>query len=303
MREELNKRGYWEQEDHNPLIGGIIVLCLVTFIYFMSQIILVNGLMVADMIINTPDFGGDGDLLSHMAGIYRRYKYLIFVVLTLCQWGIMFGLTALFYKKWHGGSIRGYFYLDRIDWLGLLLAVLGAILIIPGVNFIARLSYSLFPIFEKLSQVSLPLFQAGSPLELALTIGVIGVTPAVCEEFLFRGYFQRTLQRKLAAPWSFILTGVIFAIMHQQILSLPALMVAGIFLSFIYYRFQSLYLSMAAHFVYNSTLVLFTNFPASIKILLDREENFSLPVTIISSLFFLLVVTAMALYGKRRGLR
>lgn len=300
MEDKMEKRGYWEEPGHNPLIGAFVILSIVGISYFFSQVVLVNGLIMADMLIRRPDIGGDGSWFSNMVATYRYYKPLILIILTLCQWGGLLGLTALLYKKWHGGSIRRYFRLDRLDLGGLLLAIPAALLIIPGVDYIARLSYNLFPIFEKFSEASLPLFQADSPLELIFTILVIGVTPAVCEEFLFRGYFQRTLGRKLGAPWSFILAGSLFALFHQQVLSLPALIPAGIFLSYLYHRYDSLYISMAAHFVYNSALVLFTNFPDSTKLFVGSDGGFSLPVILVSSLLFLALLAGMALSRKKQ---
>jgi membrane protease YdiL (CAAX protease family) len=150
---------------------------------------------------------------------------------------------------------------------------------------------------EKLSEISLPLFKAQHPHELIFIFFVLSVTPALCEEILFRGYFQRTLQRKLAFPWHFIVSGGIFALFHQQPLGLPALFLVGAFLGFIYYCSSSIYTSIAVHFLYNFLLILVLNLETPPSFLLTEDGHYHMPVVVISLILFAL--TAAGIYLSR----
>ena len=97
-----------------------------------------------------------------------------------------------------------------------------------------------------------------TPAEFAWVLMVIAVTPALCEEFFFRGHFQRTLERTFG--WkSVLIAGFIFGLFHFQPLGLMSLSILGLFWGYVYYRSQSILTSMAAHFT-NNALVLFLNY-------------------------------------------
>jgi hypothetical protein len=64
----------------------------------------------------------------------------------------------------------------------------------------------------------------------------------------------------MRAPVHFVVSGSLFALFHRQIVGLPSLILVGIFLSYLYYAFQSPYPSVLAHFVYNAVLVSWANY-------------------------------------------
>lgn len=87
--------------------------------------------------------------------------------------------------------------------------------------------------------------------ELSFVILVIAVVPAICEELLFRGLLQHNFVKGLGAKSGIILTGTLFALFHFNPFAFIALMVLGIYFSFLVYKTNSIYSSMVGHFTNN----------------------------------------------------
>jgi membrane protease YdiL (CAAX protease family) len=120
------------------------------------------------------------------------------------------------------------------------------------------------------------LTMAHSLPEFFFVVLVIAVTPAVCEELLFRGLIQRTLEdehstasfgkkstRGLTAA---IVAGVIFALYHLNPFTLVPLAALGVYFGFVVYRTQNIITSIAAHF--------FNNFLACLAVYLQLKDDF-----------------------------
>ncbi|MGC8593994.1 MAG: CPBP family glutamic-type intramembrane protease [Candidatus Kryptoniota bacterium] len=105
------------------------------------------------------------------------------------------------------------------------------------------------------------LLNAHSLPEFLLVLLVVAVTPAVCEEVLFRGLvlgnFERSMKRQKAIFW----TGLIFGFYHVNPFSLIPLIVLGIYLSYLAAETGSILVPIAAHFTNNfiSALIYFAS--------------------------------------------
>ena len=80
---------------------------------------------------------------------------------------------------------------------------------------------------------------------------VIAVTPAICEEFLFRGLVFKNFEKIIPASRAIFFTGLLFALFHFHPFNLIPLTVLGIFLTFIVYHSGSIYTAVACHFLNN----------------------------------------------------
>jgi membrane protease YdiL (CAAX protease family) len=73
----------------------------------------------------------------------------------------------------------------------------------------------------------------------------------IAEEFLFRGFLFQGLRRR----WSFwpaaLVSATLFAILHQQAIRLPELIVAGVILAWVYESRRTLTASILTHFTLN----------------------------------------------------
>jgi len=86
---------------------------------------------------------------------------------------------------------------------------------------------------------------------MALLVGLIGLTPAICEEHFFRGFFQQGLSR--SKKWAmFLLVGFIFGAFHCSLFKLPILMLMGTMLAYVAYETRSIWPGVVVHFLHNS---------------------------------------------------
>jgi membrane protease YdiL (CAAX protease family) len=85
---------------------------------------------------------------------------------------------------------------------------------------------------------------------------VVALTPAICEEAVFRGVAQRAFERGLRQRWAMVLTAVTFAFFHLYPTQFVPLTAIGLFLSVIVWRGNSLYLGVIGHLANNSFAVL-----------------------------------------------
>jgi sodium transport system permease protein len=82
-------------------------------------------------------------------------------------------------------------------------------------------------------------------------LGIIALSPALCEEFLFRGYILDGLTRKWGAKWGIIVSGVLFGAFHLDPVRLIPASILGIIFGAVVWRRGSIFYSMTAHFINN----------------------------------------------------
>jgi membrane protease YdiL (CAAX protease family) len=295
----LKLAGSWERRGRNPLVGALVLVIGLGALYMLVQGLLLNGFILADLARRGPDLS-PGRGLEAFAELYRRYRPPILAVLTATQFLIFLLLPLLVIRRWHTPDLLSYLGLRRLPSAGLL-SLAGTLFLLPVSSGIAEWLLSFFPALARWSRVGNALIVDPRPWPLAATLLAIAVTPGLCEEVLFRGYLQRTLQRRLAFPWHFLLSGALFALFHQQVLSLPSLLLVGFFLGFVYHRFGSLYLTMLCHFLYNAVLILLANFPPRWPALVGLEGGFRWPFVAGSAALFAAAVAGMALLRRARS--
>ncbi|QDT10626.1 CPBP family intramembrane glutamic endopeptidase [Planctomycetes bacterium K23_9] len=115
---------------------------------------------------------------------------------------------------------------------------------------------------------------SGFLLPLAL---IIGVTPAVCEELLFRGYVQTRLIRSFNPVIGVTIASVMFAAFHMDFVHSVAVLPLGFFLGFVVARSGSLFPAMLAHFVNNAISVVGVAFAPT-----GETDVLALPAVMIS---------------------
>ncbi|MGI6083884.1 MAG: type II CAAX prenyl endopeptidase Rce1 family protein [Acetivibrionales bacterium] len=96
---------------------------------------------------------------------------------------------------------------------------------------------------------------------LIVSLLLVGVLPAVCEELLFRGMIQRGIER-IGAGWSIFLSGLLFGLFHFDFQRLAAQTLIGFLAAYVVYRTGSIFNGMILHFSNNGLLTLLANFMA-----------------------------------------
>jgi len=96
---------------------------------------------------------------------------------------------------------------------------------------------------------------------LLLNLFIIAIVPALGEEFFFRGILQNILIRWTNNKhWGIIITGLAFALLHFQFLSLLPRIAQGILLGYLFLWTKSLWYPIIAHFINNALAVIFYHY-------------------------------------------
>jgi membrane protease YdiL (CAAX protease family) len=101
------------------------------------------------------------------------------------------------------------------------------------------------------------ILKMNGPVDLLVNLLVIAVTPAICEEFIFRGALQRTVFRLKSNPHVAIwLSAIIFSTIHFQFYGFIPRMLLGAAFGYIYFFTGSIWYAVFAHFLNNAFAVI-----------------------------------------------
>lgn len=160
------------------------------------------------------------------------------------------GLLPALLLKW---DIKEVFPFKKPS-LGQLLAVLvflfGSYLAVVALSAI---TFYLFP--QDLTDVSNAFLDLYHSAPLPITLFIVAVMPAVCEEVLHRGFILHNFQRVGKWPTVFAL-GLIFGIFHLDPFRFSTTMILGIILTYIMIETRNLWLPILFHFLNNGFSVL-----------------------------------------------
>ncbi len=113
------------------------------------------------------------------------------------------------------------------------------------------------------------LLSADTIPELVFVLVIVALTPAFCEEFLFRGLVQKNLEKGLKPFWGITLGALIFGGYHLNPFMILPLTILGLYFGFLVYRTNSIYVPITAHF--------FNNFAAGLSLYLIGDEDLIIP--------------------------
>jgi membrane protease YdiL (CAAX protease family) len=168
-------------------------------------------------------------------------------------------------------------------WLAILSLLVGVALR-PVAIWVANMTYELLPF-------SSPGAKDGDYTSLQtalLLVGLIILAP-ICEEVLFRGYIQSAFSQR-GARFGILITGLLFVVFHQSLISIPALLPLAFITGYITWRSNSLIPAILLHMGYNGLLsVVLVAYPVL------GNAFASMPIVGVS-----LVITLVALWLIRR---
>ncbi len=163
---------------------------------------------------------------------------------------------------------------------------LNAFLPVPG--WMAEMQQSMDEMIAKL---------LGSENILWMGLFHIGLIPSICEEIMYRGYVQRSLEKSWGIWTAIILSGLIFGAYHLQITRILPLAALGMLFAYITYVSNSLIPAMVAHLVNNGgQVILSTIYPE----MLDQELTADTDLPWAGILFgVVLLITLLSILHKR----
>jgi len=285
----------WENKGRGTSSAAVFALLLIGIVYFYGQYFLVfSAVLVRKGLSGSMDQTGSGiDLNAHLVQAIR-------IILFCSQYLLMLLPSFVFIRRWHADNPFTYIRVQKTSPLILLASILGAVGLLPlSIAFSSALIQKL-GIPAPVLKANGTLFTSYSPAELAWLIVVVGLTPAVCEEFFFRGHFQRTLERTVG--WkSILIAGTVFGLFHFQPLGLMSLSLVGLFLGYVYYRSGSILPSMAAHCTNNVAVLLLDYRPfTESRHYWDYALDIPLPVIILSSTGAAVMIFVIYLLTRKR---
>jgi membrane protease YdiL (CAAX protease family) len=104
----------------------------------------------------------------------------------------------------------------------------------------------------------------GNPLDLYLklpyatltVLAIVSIVAPLLEEFLFRGWIQRRMERRLPAAQAIVITAVLFAAAHGEAFGFPTRLLFGLVAGHVAWSTRSIWPGVMLHGLYNATLVL-----------------------------------------------
>ena len=146
-------------------------------------------------------------------------------------------------------------------------------------------------------EVDIPIPETG--VELLISLLVIAVVAAVCEEVLFRGVLQSSFE-KLGKACMFLLVSLLFTAFHFSIEQFMGLFMLSLLITYMVYRTNSIFAGMLAHFTNNAAAMVISFFANKIpeSILLESETTsleFPMWIQIIILAAIVIGLTAVAI--------
>lgn len=244
--------GSWERPDKSLTTAAILGLVIVGIIYFYG-LNMVAGIAVftkASVLRDT-----SGSFIKRMTTTVMATKNPIRLSVMISEFVFMLVPTIWLIKRWHTKKVLSYIQFKPVPIVEILLAVITVIFFIPVSSYIGEFFLRELNFPDFLAQINEQIFTSYTKSEMLWLVVVVCVTPAICEETLFRGYFQRTLERTLGIKSLFI-AGIVFGLYHMEPINLISLSLLGILIGLFYYRSKSILPGMAAHFTNNFIAVL-----------------------------------------------
>lgn len=193
-------------------------------------------------------------LFYYVGSILQTWDLQMGLVVTL--WGLMLVPTVAL-SIWARWDLRGTFQLGGPPPLAWPLAVFlafGGILVVNAVNeWIMSLGWE--PPAAYLEQMEQLLTAPDTPVGWLAAFFVLAVTPAICEEYLFRGFLLTSLRKHVSDGTAVAVTAVLFGLFHLDVYRLFGTTALGVLLGYLTVRSRSVFPAVLVHGLNNSVAV------------------------------------------------
>ena len=297
--ERIPLNGWLERQQFPPLLTAVLGLVL-AFVLFQVVIapLVIFALLLAEGV--PPD-----ELMDAAANLLEDHVRTALLANTAGQ-VLGLALPALLLARLHSSRPGAFIRLRAPDVRLLALAVLGLLALVPAVQWMASIN-ELLPLPDWLRE-----FEAyrtemiegvlRSDLGVLFSLGVLAVTPAICEELLFRGYAQRQAERGLGVAGGIVFSGVVFGLYHLSLLQALPLSLLGVYMAYLAWRTGNLWAPIAAHFTNNALAVALGAYAAARPdVDLGDLETIEIPWYIVALGLVVLALVVLALHRLAEG--
>lgn len=231
--------------------------------------------------------GGMMQIKYGLAGVFGTQMIILAVPLAVVIYTKKDILLTYGFKKAKAGSYLGALFLG----IGMFL-----------VNIVIAVGLSaLFPSSADNVNTTFSGIMSGNALGVFI---VIAITPAICEEMLFRGMIFHAMKEKYSIRTAIIVVATLFGIFHMSLIKLIPTGLLGMVLCIIVYMTGSIFPAMLMHFINNSFSVLISCYPEQIEkifpIFYSNTLKASDIVVITAAGIMFLVLGFVVLRGNKR---
>ena len=211
-------------------------------------------------------------------------------------------LPAYLFTRLHTKDWRGFLRINPVSGKVLVLSIIALLALIPVVQWFGGVSDSLpWPQFIRdIEQAQMDLIEQILTHDFSLwfTISMLALTPAICEEILFRGYVQRQAERSMGVVWGILFSGIVFGLYHFRLTQAIPLSMLGVFMAYLTWRTNSIWPAILVHLANNSFAAVIGKIASTGEAGFDLE-SFEIPLSIVlpSAILLGLVMTALHKYS------
>ena len=171
-------------------------------------------------------------------------------------------VPVLVYVKQKKVNFKRYFRLNKITKKEALTSVLLTLLVYPLVGITSTLLVKFYSLF---GPISIPQINVKSGGAMSIySVLIIGVLPAICEEFYVRGLLSAPARKAKGKVFTYVYTALLFMLMHVNPFNIVAPFILGYVFSVLNEKTNSLYSSMLGHFTFNTCSVIISIFQKDI---------------------------------------
>lgn len=294
--------GFLERQRFAPVFTALLVFVL-AFIAF--NVVATVGLVAAAFPEIMEASGSDSDPEALMALVGENASALM-IANTIGQI-VGFGILTLFVTRLHSSTVFSFLRIRKVNWGGVGLAALGWFVGMPLLQWLQNVNARL-PIPEwvrELEQSQMEVLErilTGSDMHIGFLLLTVAITPALCEEFLFRGYLQRQVERRWGIVTSIVVVGLLFGFYHLRLSQAAPLALLGMYLAFSVWATGSLWTGVLIHFLNNGFAVVASSYVASRPNLeIETVDTIGVPVYLAAISLILVAGVCRMLYLRRRA--
>lgn len=241
LRKQFEKRNFYTTKDSGKVfLYALLLPFAIAFVFTYVSYAIMVGTGVSF----------EGQDMSEV-----MYGQLWFLILSMLLTEIVFICLFFCYNKTNRikNSACNISFKKTNVWTCLLSAVAGIVSVIGFIWLIEGCFVAMFTAMGiETSSVSLPLDNVGWYF---LNLLILAVVPAICEELIFRGMIFQGLKERFSKVGSVLLSALLFALMHQNIVQLIYPFILGCVLAVVMDRTNNLLYPMIIHFFNNFTTI------------------------------------------------
>ena len=187
-------------------------------------------------------------------------------------------------------------------WAGALLVGLGSLPLMLQLGYYNNL---ILPMPEPLEQAFRELFvDSEGRGQFALLFFAVAISPALCEEVLFRGVLLGSLRSRLHPFATILITGLLFGAFHLTVYRFFPQAIFGMLLTYLCWRGRSIYLAMFLHLLLNGTMLFLGTgmLPEQLiqRFALDQYEVSGVPLPVLVCALGLMMAGVSIIEGAAR---